>query len=82
MATTFGSDTRRVNLDDPYSGIITGGVTGGFTGGFGHTPKTTKVLPENGTLIVDDFSISAKELKVCLSVLRKIAMEEMPEEFI
>ncbi len=40
-------------------------------------------IAEDSTVhIGDDFTMSAKEFKVCMKMLREMAMKECPEEFI
>ena len=78
-------------LKDPYA-PITGGVINAptidqsywadktvFTSGRGVDVS----LPEDGNVhIGDDFTMTTKEFKICMKMLRKMAMKEMPEDFI
>ena len=72
-------------LNDPYAdkGCITGGVTTGLSWPESGGSNTGFTLPENGTVCIgDDFVMSTKDFKVCMKMLQKMAMKEMPEEFI
>lgn len=40
------------------------------------------VIPDGVDVVMGDFTMTAAEFKVCMKVLRKLAMEECPEEFI
>jgi hypothetical protein len=40
------------------------------------------VVPDNATLVIGDVIITPKELKLCMKLLRKMVMNEYPEEFI
>lgn len=44
--------------------------------------RTDLMIPEGGRVHMGDFSMSSKEFKICMKMLHKMAMEEMPEEFI
>lgn len=83
---------------DPYSlidsgsgsGFISGGVTGDvyFNGtdryvNFpGSTTGTDTYISEESNVRIGDFTMTGKEFKICMKMLQKMAMKEMPEEFI
>ena len=45
-------------------------------------PSTINITEDSQIVMGDDFVISGKEFKLCMKMLRKMAMEEHPEEFI
>lgn len=46
------------------------------------TNNTTLLVPESGKVIIGDLTMTAQEFKVCMKMLHKMALQEMPEEFI
>ena len=47
------------------------------------TPETTSLfIPDDGTVTIGGFTLTAKELILCLKAANDLARKEYPEEFI
>ena len=76
-----GFDNPLDVISRPYAGEYYGDSPGYSIAN--HTVPNNKVLiPEGSDIIMGDFTMTAAEFKVCMRMLREMAKEEYPEEFI
>jgi hypothetical protein len=87
-STSDHTTLNRGGLTGPYSGGLTGISTGQHNIAIGHAAGTTMGsqtsfhLTEDMTIHIDDYKITGSELKLMLPLMKKLLMQEFPEEFV
>lgn len=92
MKADFDKEARRISLSNS-NGMLSSGVANGTTmhappgniwanAELSNLPPKIQYADDAIIAIGDDFEVTGAELKTCLKLLRKMAMEEHPEEFI